>query len=116
MLIKIKNLRLYTYIGIYQHEKLIKQELCLNLIITTNNTNACISDNIADTIDYGKIYNIIKDFSQNHKCELLEKFAYDLLKLIMSDKKIVKCHLEVEKINIFPDVDSCIVALEMTQE
>ena len=115
MIIKLKKIAIQTFIGIHDFEKTRKQDLFLNLTIHTNFADACHTDNITDTIDYDIIYQKIKDFANNHNCELLEKFCYDLLKIIMQDTRIDKGILEVEKVRIFPSVKSCAITLEMSR-
>jgi FolB domain-containing protein len=115
MIIKLKKIAIQTFIGIHSFEKTRKQDLFLNLTIHTNFADACHTDNINDTIDYDIIYQKIKDFANNHNCELLEKFCYDLLKIIMQDSKIEQTILEVEKVRIFPNIKSCAIKLQMSR-
>ena len=115
MIIKLKKIAIQTFIGIHDFEKTRKQDLFLNLAIHTNFVDSCSTDNIKDAIDYDIIYQQIKDFANNHNCELLEKFCYDLLKIIMQDIRIDKCILEVEKVRIFPSVKSCAIKLKMSR-
>jgi FolB domain-containing protein len=115
MIIKLKKIAIQTFIGIHDFEKARKQDLFLNLTLHTNFADACYTDNINDTIDYDIIYEKIKDFTNNHHCELLEKFCYDLLKIIMQDIRIDKAILEVEKIRIFPSVKSCAITLSISR-
>ena len=115
MIIKLKKIAIKTFIGIHAFEKTRKQDLLLNLVIHTNFADACHTDSINDTIDYDIIYQQITDFANNHNCELVEKFCYDLLKIIMQDTRIDKCILEIEKVRIFPNVKSCAIKLSMVR-
>jgi dihydroneopterin aldolase len=112
MKIKIKDFKLITNIGIYDWEKNFDRELNLNLEIKINNQIASSTDNIEDTIDYELIYNQIKKLVAEKKFNLIEKLASEIIDLVMLDKRIDQCKIEIDKINIFSDVKSCSVQLE----
>ena len=75
MQIIFNNFIVKTIIGVYEHEKLAKQEIPICLKIDFNADKAAISDNLADTIDYDKIAHILNEIADNNKFNLLEKMA-----------------------------------------
>ena len=112
MLIKIKNLRLKTVLGIHAWEEKIDREIIINAEIETNNFDSLASDNIEDTIDYDSIVLKIRNLLQSQRFKLIEKMAAEIMKKIMEDKRIIRCKLEVDKVGVFVDVDSFSVTLE----
>lgn len=112
MKIKIKDFKLKTNLGIYDWEKNFEREIIINLEIEINDSKSVISDNIADTVDYELIYNQIKQLISSKKYNLIEKMAQEILDLIMLDRRIHKCKIEIDKMNIFDEVRSCAVSLE----
>ena len=112
MIIKIKNLKLRTRIGVYKWEETIDRELIINVEITTNLTQSLYSDNISDTIDYDQVIAKVKNLVETKRFKLIEKIAQSLMELILSDLRIQKCKLEIDKVGIFDYVDSVSVILE----
>lgn len=115
MIIKIKNLRLKTIIGIYDYEQKIDRDIIINATIKTNFNDSLVTDDINDAIDYDIIINQIKDIVQKNKFKLVEKLAQEILDSIMKDKKINYCCLEVDKVGARNDTDSFAVILEKTR-
>jgi dihydroneopterin aldolase len=112
MLIKVKNLRLKTILGVYAWEDFIDREIIINAEIETNHLDSLASDNIADTIDYDEIISKIKNLLQSQRFKLIEKMAAEIMKKIMEDKRIVRCKLEVDKVGVIAGVDSFSITLE----
>ncbi len=111
MIIKIKNLRLKTILGIYDFEQNFLREIIVNIEIHSNLDKARFTNSINDTIDYSVIINNIKNLVQNKKFQLIERLAQEILDLIIKDDRIEKCILEVDKTKIFQEVDSASIIL-----
>jgi dihydroneopterin aldolase len=112
MIIKIKNLRLKTIIGIHDWEKNIDRDIVINAEIHTNFNNALKSDKIEDAIDYDNIVNQIKNLVATNRYQLVEKMAQDMINNILEDKRINKCKLEIDKIGLNSSLESFSVIIE----
>jgi dihydroneopterin aldolase len=112
MIIKIKNLRLQTILGVYEWEKTIDRDIIINAEITSDKLNSLESDNIEDTIDYDILISKIKTLITNNRFKLIEAMAQSMIKLIMEDKRISKCKLEIDKVGVVEGVDSFSVTIE----
>ena len=106
MMIRIKNLRLQTIIGIYERERKEKQEVCINAEIHFDGTTASLSDKIEDTVDYHAIYTEIIEHVENSQYQLLEKMALELLKLIKKHPKVTQAKVEIDKPAALPRAES----------
>ena len=106
MIIKIKNLRLKTIVGIYKWEQNVKREIIINIKIEVDNEVSMQSDNIKDTVNYNIIAMKIKKFIGDNQFKLIEKMVLEVMDLIMEDKKIKKCWLEIDKVGAIDDMDS----------
>lgn len=115
MIIKIKNLKLTTNLGIYEWEKTFSREIIINVTIKTNHEKSLQSDNIEDTIDYDQIVNKIKNMIKNNKFNLIEKMAQSLLDSIMEDTRITQCKLEIDKVGAVESVESFSITLKQEQ-
>lgn len=116
MLIKIKNLRLKTILGIYAWEEKIDREIIINAEITTDQLNALKSDDITDTIDYDSIIARIKNLISKKRFKLIEKMAAELMNEIMQDHRIKKCKLEIDKVGVVEGVESFSVTIEQERK
>lgn len=111
MILKIKNLRLKTILGIYDWEKNFDREIIINLIIETDFNAALTSDNIEDAIDYDAISQKIKKFVEQNRFNLIEKMAQKMLDEIMQDQRIKNCTLEIDKVGALDFIDSASITL-----
>ncbi len=111
MIIKIKNLKLKAILGIYEWEKLQEREVIINLTIETDFDQARYSHDIKDTIDYDDIRNSITQLLTIKNFKLIEEMAQDILNLILQNKKIKRCEIEIDKVKIFDNVDSVSITL-----
>lgn len=112
MIIKIKNLKLHTKIGVFDWEKTIDREMIINVEITTNLTKSLHSDDISDTIDYYQITSKIKNLVANNSFKLVERMAQTLMDGILEDKRINKCKLEIDKVGAVENLDSFAITIE----
>ena len=116
MKIKIKDFKLKTNIGIYDWEKNFEREILINIDIDVLDLKSLKSDQIEDTVDYELIYNQVKNLVQTKQFNLIEKLAYEIVDLIMQDRRIKKVKIEIDKMNIFEEVKSCSIQLEQEQK
>lgn len=114
MIIKIKNLRLKTIIGIYDWEASFQRDVVINAEIESDFEESCKSDNIKDTIDYDQLINKINNLVKNSRFNLIEKLAQSIINSIMEDKRIKRCKLELDKVKVIDCVDSFSITLEKT--
>jgi len=106
MLIKLKNLHLKTIIGVHKWEDDIERKMLVNIEIETDDIQSMKSDDIKDAIDYDIIAENVKNLVQNNRFKLVEKMVDEILNLIMADKRIKKCKLEIDKIGAVVDLES----------
>lgn len=86
----LKNIRCYAYHGVATQENLIGNEYTIDLKLKTDIGKAAQTDEVADTINYAEVYNVIKHEMAN-PVRLLEHAASGLykssLKLFLPWKK-----------------------------
>ncbi len=112
MLIRIKNLRLQTIIGVYDWEKKSTREIIINAEIETKNTKSTITDKLSDAIDYAELTKKIKDLVIKSRYNLIEKLAGEIIKKIMEDRRIRRCKVEIDKMKAVEEVESFSVIIE----
>ncbi len=116
MLLKIKNLKLKTILGIHEWEEKTPREIIINAEIETDFINSLNSDNISDAIDYDKITSDIKNLIATKRFKLVEKMAQEVMNLILQDRRVKKCRLEIDKVGAVESLDSFAIAIEQTRK
>ena len=97
-IIFIRELRADAWIGIYEWEKLRPQTLDFNLEIGLDTHRAGESDNIRDTVDYGKVVERIQADLKDQHFKLLEALAEHVSQVILHDFKAQWVKVSVAKI------------------
>ena len=98
-IIFIRELRADAWIGIYEWEKLSPQTLDFNLEIGLDTHQAGESDNIRDTVDYGKVVERIRSDLKDQHFKLLEALAEHVSQVVLHDFKAQWVKISVAKIN-----------------
>lgn len=81
----IQQLAVKTTIGVYDWEKKIKQQLLLDIEMSSDINNAAASDHIDDTIDYAVVASTITQFIESRQFELIETVAQQCADIILND-------------------------------
>ena len=116
MIIKIKNLRLKTKIGVYDFEKNLNREIIINAEIEIKNDKSASSDKLSDTVDYDNLTTQIKNLVKENQFKLIEKLAGEIVKKIMKDQRIKRCKVEIDKTKAIKEVESFSVIIEKTRK
>ncbi len=95
--IRIKNLRLRTYIGINEDEVLNKQDVVVNVKIDYDAEKATNSDNMSDALNYKTITKAIIRLVEDNRFSLLEKLTADILAIAAEHPTVRYAEVEVDK-------------------
>lgn len=95
----INNLIVETIIGVYPHEKTVKQPLVFDLELEIDANIAAKSDNLKDTIDYEAFSNWLVLMTNQKKFNLLEALAEYLCQNIIQEFNIPRVKLKITKPN-----------------
>lgn len=115
MLLKLKNLRLKTIIGIHAWENDIDREIIINIEIKLSEQPVIASQNIEDTIDYDTITTQIKNLISHNRFGLIETMTKAILDKIMEDERIQRCKVEIDKVGAIESLESASITLEKTR-
>lgn len=116
MIIRIKNLRLRTIIGIYDWEKEERQDVIVNAVIEAPIDCAALDEDIERTINYKDLTKQLIDHVEGTSYELIETLTDRLCDLVLEDRRIAKVTIEVDKPHALRFADSVSVALTKTQK
>ncbi len=113
--IYIRDLRLDTVIGAYEHERRQPQALQFEIEIGRPDIRACHTDRLEDTIDYAAVVKTIQEVLASHRFHLLEPLAESIADRILSKFEATWIRLEVTKAGIVPSARFVGVRIERTR-
>ncbi len=114
----LNNLRFYAYHGVLAQEKLVGHSFLVSLKIDCDFKQAIYSDSVKDTIDYGKVFEIVKKEMQIPS-KLMEHVAGRILSSIYKKFPSVICvSISIIKENppINSDSEGCGIEIKMTRD
>ncbi len=98
-LIEIENMEFHANHGHFAEERVIGNTFLLDLTIEYNSENAQKSDNLKDTVNYQRAYEIVKR-EMAVKSHLLEHVAERILNALVNELSgIETAQLKVSKVN-----------------
>jgi len=80
-IITIKNLIVQAHHGVLEQERRVGNAFRINLSVEVLRMDAMITDDLADTVNYAEIVEIIRQ-SMSHSRNLLEAAAGDIIKAL----------------------------------
>ena len=89
MKVNLKELVFYGYHGVAPEERTLGQRFIVNFSFQTANEHDQQISELSDTVDYTKVYAIIKHVIEEHKFPLLESCANMILDNVMNDFPII---------------------------
>lgn len=105
-IIRIKNLRLRTFIGIKEEEIANRQDIVINLAIHYPAVNARTSEDINDVLNYRTITKKIIHLIENNRFFLLEKLTQDVLNIACEHSWVSYAEVEIDKLYALRYADS----------
>lgn len=95
--ILISDLAARCVIGVNEEERREKQDVLINLTLYADLGRACKSDRFEDTVDYRSIKKQIVKMVEGSRYFLVEALAEAVAEICLSDPKMVKARVRVEK-------------------
>lgn len=109
--IRIKNLRLRTFIGIKEEEVNNRQDVIINAVIHCHAQAAVHSNIIDDALNYRTICKAVIKLVEDQRFALLERMTFEILEIVMAHPDVLKAEVEVDKVGALRYSDSVSIAL-----
>jgi len=93
----IEQLQVFATIGVYEWEKQIRQKLLFDLEMAHDNRPAAGGDDLRLALDYAAVAEVITEFAQSHRFELIETMAEQVAVLLMARFDIPWLRLKLSK-------------------
>ena len=87
-IVYIRDLRIDTFIGIYDWEQQLRQTLSLDLEMATDVAAVAASGELADTLDYKAISDRLIGMIENQHFELLESLAEQIAQTLQDEFQV----------------------------
>lgn len=98
-MISIEGMEFFAYHGCFKEEQIIGTRFMVDLYLDTDTSQAEISDNLADTINYQAVYHLVAE-EMTVKSKLLEHVAHRIVDRICAEFPAVKsARIKVSKMN-----------------
>lgn len=81
--IHIDGLEVYGYHGVLPEEKTLGQQFCFDLRLTMTECPGVTSDNVADTVDYTEVIDVVTEAATSASYDLLEKLAGSVAEAVL---------------------------------
>ena len=113
----LANLSFWGIHGVLPQEKTAKQEFIVHAEIGADLQRALESDEIADTVDYGAIYAVVRQTVEEESYALLEALAGRMIAKILSFARVESVKVRVEKVKapLMPQGAAAAVEIERSK-
>ncbi|MEI6079417.1 MAG: dihydroneopterin aldolase [bacterium] len=95
--ILINDLSARCIIGVWQDERVEKQDVLVNIAIGTDFSKAAKNDQFEDTLDYRAIKKKVLNLVESSKYYLLEALAEAISETCLDDNRVLEVTVRVEK-------------------
>jgi D-erythro-7,8-dihydroneopterin triphosphate epimerase len=114
--IRIKDLRLRTFIGIKEEEILNRQDVLINLTILYPAAQAVELNQIDQALNYRTITKAVIGHVEGNRFALLERLTQELLDLVMSHSEVQYAEVEVDKPHALRFAESVSITLSADRD
>jgi D-erythro-7,8-dihydroneopterin triphosphate epimerase len=114
--IRIKNLRLRTYIGIKEEEIQNRQDVVINAVIRYRADKAVAFNHIEQALNYRTITKQVIAHVEDNRFLLLERMTREVLDLVMAHEQVLTAQVEIDKPHALRFADSVSITLSATRE
>jgi dihydroneopterin aldolase len=108
----IEELRLETLIGVYDWERHRRQTIQLDLEIGLRDVRAAKSDDVADTVDYGKVAERLRQLAADSHFELIEAMAETVANIVLTEFPSAWVKVRLTKLGLMRDARRVGIVIE----
>ena len=115
-IIFLEQVKVQTKLGVPEWERMVPQTIILDIEIGYDLSNACYTDAIADTTDYGAVVERIRETLNEHSFQLVEALAEHICQLILKEFGAFSVKIKVAKPAILPGLKALGVIIERSKQ
>ena len=95
--IELRGLRVRGHHGVFEHEREDGQDFLIDITLWLDLRPASVSDDLADTVDYGALAQRAHDIVAGTPRNLIETVGAEIADDIMTDRRVSACEVTVHK-------------------
>ena len=95
--IELKGIEVLARHGVLEHEKQEPQLFRIDLTLFLDLSSAGASDDLADTVDYGKLAQVTHDLVQGESHDLIESVANQIATAVLAESRVERVTVTVHK-------------------
>ena len=111
----ISEIKAQVKLGVPDWERILPQTVLLDIEIDMPHSRSCETDDIQDTIDYGRVVAQIRETLAANTFQLVEALAEHVCQLILTNYDTTRVKVKVAKPGIIPGVKHLGVVIERTK-
>ena len=115
--ITLHRMRFHTYHGVLPQERLVGNDYEVTVVMDVDISQAALTDNVADTINYAEVYEEIRQV-MSEPCHLLERVAWRISEALFSHfSRLGAVEVSIIKLNppMGADCDGAEVKIKVTR-
>ncbi len=109
--LKISQLKVDTFLGVFPFEQQVKQTVLIDLSFTIDIDKAAASNALHDTVDYSALAAALTAFVESRAFLLIESMAAQIKTFLQQEFKLEQLTLKITKTGCLPNAKE--VCLEM---
>lgn len=95
--IAVTGIRAWGHHGVLDHERALGQEFVVDLVVEVDLAAAAHSDDLSDTIDYGRLAQRTREVVTSGPFYLLEVVADRIATMVLQDQRVTRVTVTVHK-------------------
>ena len=108
----VRDLELMALIGIYDHEKVNKQRIIVNIDLSVHEADGPVIDEISHVVSYEIIAKKVEAIVAEGHVNLVETMAERFAEACLRDRRVAAARVRIEKPDIIPNARSVGVEIE----
>jgi FolB domain-containing protein len=104
--IRIDGIRINCVIGLNEWERLVRQEVVIDITVHADTRKAGASDNVADTVNYRTVTKKVVEHVASSRYRLIEALAENVARLCLAEPGARRVDVRVRKPGALRDADS----------
>ena len=97
-IIELRDLRVSAFCGVLPEETTRRQPFAFDLDVHIDLTAAAVSDDLADTVDYGALCGLVAGIAAAERFSLLERFADRVAEAVLAVDRVEAVTVVVHKL------------------
>lgn len=95
--IRLRGLEFYAYHGVLPEEQVLGTRFLIDMDLFVDLRQAGASDQVADTVHYGEVYQVIKACVTGDRYQLIEHLAEEIAQRVLGQFPCISVRVEVHK-------------------